>query len=327
VRIDFPNADVSAHTFVGLPDGVASIPFAPDPGNARTAAVFEAKEDAPLGAWLITPTLDSTKLPSPYEQSVPIVVVENDRSYWRTELHCLPIVVVERLPYSIEVEEPKRPLIRSSDGHLRVHIKRDKDFDNRIQIRLLNPPPGVRGSTVSADRGREFVDLPLSHSGGVPSAPWTMVVLAQCTISGRATEIASNPVSLRVERPLFDVTIPSLRADVGQTVLWPITLKNRTPFLGEARLEVRGLPSGVSATVPPVTKDTEELSITLTIPPATQPILMKSLQFRFHIPSEDGTILQDSRSGPFRLLPPSPTELDATGNPNSVRGTVENPKT
>jgi hypothetical protein len=328
IRMVLPDATTPLQSFLDLPPSVRVLSFAPDQGTSRMAVVFEADADAPLSSALVRPCDAESQRPTDFLQSVPLVVVENDRVYWNSNLHALPLVVTERLPYGIDVEPLSVPLIRNSDGHMRVRIRRDEGFANSIQLRLLNPPPGVRASTVTVDRSREFVDIPISHAGVLPKVAWTTVVVAQCTIDGRSTETASAPVDLPIESGSLGAPAISFRLEAGQTSTWPIRLEHRSPFRGEARVELRGLPSGVSAKALPITPGLVDYSIELTVAADAPAAYVKSIVLRVHLPMGAGVAIQDMRMGPLRVLSAQGDKTEKAGKePPEPRGTLENPKT
>ena len=54
--------------------------------------------------------------------------------------------VTAKLPFQIEVIEPKVPLVRNGSMELKVRATRDKDFKVPIAIRMLYNPAGVASS-------------------------------------------------------------------------------------------------------------------------------------------------------------------------------------
>ena len=85
----------------------------------------------------------------------------------------MAVVVVDELPYTLEIVEPKVPLVQSGSMNLKIRAHRKKGFTEPINV--LDPLP-TAGSQQRAGR---------RHSQGAERSP----VSAQCQRRGRSEEV------------------------------------------------------------------------------------------------------------------------------------------
>ncbi len=79
--------------------------------------------------------------------------------------------VTEEAPFTIEIVEPKVPLVQNGSMNLKVVAKRKPGFKAPITVRMLYNPPGV-GSAGAVDdpaKARTRSLLPMNANGGAPS--------------------------------------------------------------------------------------------------------------------------------------------------------------
>jgi hypothetical protein len=133
--------------FEKLPVGVALTAEQMEPGFNVIPVVFDAKPDAPTAGHLsaITATHTDPKAPVPSKTSFdPAFVIgqPGQTVYCRHLIDRTAIVVGEAAPYSIEVIEPKVPLVQNGAFNLRIVAKRAEGFKGAITVFPLWTPPG-----------------------------------------------------------------------------------------------------------------------------------------------------------------------------------------
>ena len=98
------------------------------PGDGRQPAggpvLFSAKPDAPLAGSLATvtgkPVDEKLKVPSSFGQTSILVLGQNHVNVWSRTVDRLAVAVTEECPYTIEIVEPKVPLVRGGSMGLKV---------------------------------------------------------------------------------------------------------------------------------------------------------------------------------------------------------------
>lgn len=318
-----------------LPEGTRASRATLHESSPYVPFVISADAKAPLGAALVDLEATARKAPQKraagYHQSIPLVRVENDRVYLRTTTDRIPVAVSEALPFRIDVEQPKVPIVRGSAFGLRVTVHRDKGFKGAVQARLLYNPPGVRGGVITIPGDKNTGVLPLSQAGGVPDEPWDVVVVGRSSVGG-TVETCSEVIKLAVVSPYYIAGIGKARAAQGEEVELPVTLKMREKFAGKVKVRVPNLPRDVKVSFTEIDEKSTELTCKLVIGPKAPPGRHRNLVFQFIVPTEGGNAVQTTRGGELRIdRPRKPVKGVATKKkpPGKKRawGTVTNPKT
>ena len=146
-----------------LPPGVTLTADTMDPGLNVVPVVFEAKPDAAAGGFLTTITAahadPKVKVPAKTAFDAVFSVGINNTPYMRHYTDRTAVAVGEPAPYSIEVIEPKVPLVQNGSFNLRVVAKRAEGFKGRD-----HGVPAVDAAGPRASRARR------SSPKGRPSA-------------------------------------------------------------------------------------------------------------------------------------------------------------
>ena len=85
--------------------------------------------------------------------------------------------MTEECPYTIEIVEPKVPLVRGGSMGLKVRANRKPGFKAPISVYLPWNPPGVgsAGGIAIPERQNEAV-IPMNADGGAELRTWKIVV-------------------------------------------------------------------------------------------------------------------------------------------------------
>ncbi len=221
----------------------------------RLPVLFTAKPQAELGAALVTVkaalTEKSTEKPQPlasrFRQQTWLVKGRNNVQVWSHYADRATVAVTNALPYSISVVEPKAPLVRGGAMELKVVVQRNEGFEKAVAVRTIYNPPGVstnQSKSISAKENE--VLIPITANGKARLGDWKIVFLGKTSING-AVEASTQLATLRIVEPFFDVKIPTITVLQGATAELTVALEHRTPFEGEAELELLRLPQGVTA--------------------------------------------------------------------------------
>src|SRR5262249_38261184 len=109
--------------------------------------LFTAKPDAPLGGALASVSGKSAdpklKVSSDFSSQAALVLGQNNIIVWSRTVDRLAVGVTEECPYTIEIVEPRVPLVRVGSMGLKVRAKRRPGFKAAIAVYLPWNPPGV----------------------------------------------------------------------------------------------------------------------------------------------------------------------------------------
>jgi hypothetical protein len=255
--------------FEKLPAGVTMTAEAMDAGQGVVPVVLEAKADAPVAGVLaaITAAPGDAKSPLAARTSFDAVfsLGPNNTAYTRHVAERTAVAVTEPAPYSIEVIEPKVPIVQNGSFNLRVVAKRAAGFKGAITVYPLWTPPGmgIQGSAVIPPEATECV-LPMNAAPNAPARKWKTAVTAVSDAGKGPVWVSSQLFALEVSAPLITMTMerPAVEQGQGTQLFCKVTVA--TPFEGKAKVRVLGLPAKVTTTELELTKDTKELAFPIT---------------------------------------------------------------
>jgi hypothetical protein len=248
-----------------LPPGVALTADTMDPGLNIVPAVFEAKPDAAVGGFLTTITAAHTdpKVKAPCRTAFDAVfsVGINNTPYMRHYTDRTAIAVGEPAPYSIEVVEPKVPLVQNGSFNLRVVAKRAEGFKGAITVFPLWTPPnlGIQGSAVIPEGQTECL-LPMNAAPGAAVRKWKTAVTAVADAGKGPVWTSSQLFTIDVAAPPVTLTMERPAVEQGQTTQLFCKVAVAAPFEGKAKVTIYGLPAKVTTQVMEVTKDAKEIA-------------------------------------------------------------------
>lgn len=314
-----------------LPKGVTAEIGPISEATNLVPVLLRAAADYAGGAFLASPKLilekGGEKTVVPLTQDVTTVEVENRRIYAQTRLDRLPIAVGDPAPFSISVATPKVPLVKGSRIELSIDITREAAKETGMTMRVLWLPPGITASNSRVDRTQTSVTLTLNAEAGATEGEWLIPITAVADGQNQRS-IAGAFLPIKVTAPLVVAKLGKSRVEIGGTAEMPLSIDVKTPFSGTIVPEVVGLPRGVSLEPTTIDRSTTSTTLRFKVAADADPAFARNLLLRLAVPTADGPILHESRSGEIRIdapLAPRPPEAPAVDP--SVRGTVLKPKT
>jgi hypothetical protein len=250
--------------------GVTMTAQAMHPSLNLMPVVFEAAADAPIDGDLIdfrAKLADPKQAPleGGFENVADFVLGEpNAAVYVAGTVQKLAMVVGDTVPYHLEIVQPKAPLIRAGTMNLKVLVKRDAGFDAPLTVQFPFNPPGVGSAgAITIDKGQNEGVYPLNANGEAILGKWPVMVIGAADIDGQAW-VSSQLAELEIADRYVNFDMKRAACDKGQPTQVQCILAHNTPFEGNAKAELLGLPPGTSA--PPIefTKDTKELLFQVT---------------------------------------------------------------
>ena len=221
--------------------------------------------------------------------------------------------VTQESPFSIEIDQPEIALVRGGEISIPVKINRQKGFTGDIEIRcgslprsLSTPPPiivaGDQDTTnllIGADANATLATVPLYVIGS------TMREDIDSYLGAGHIRVSSAMRDLAVAQPYVELasTPDSIRRRQQKSLAW--TVRQITPFDGEAIVALLGLPKGVTVVqpMPKITKDSDSVTFELS---ATDEALLgpvNGLTCEIQVPVVGGHIVQRSGRGTLRIDP------------------------
>ncbi len=300
-----------------LPPGVKmeTIPMA---GNQSVIPVLlTADENAPLAGTLadvVGTTTDpkQPKVTGHLVQTSLLVAGDNQRPVWTHTTERMATAITAKLPFRVEIVEPKVPLVRNGSMELKVRATRDKDFKAPIAIRMLYNPAGVASSgSVSIPEGQLEATIPLTANGGAELGAFKIAVLAEAQVGDGQVLISSQLAKLEVADAYFQLAFKPAAVEQGKDATIIATVTTNVEFPGQAKLELLGLPAEVTAAPAEINKGTEQVSFQLKTTAKSPAGRHKSLMCRAVITLNGEQVPQTLGPAELRIDAPLPPKATA----------------
>lgn len=251
-RADF-GGDVTVE-MAGLPAGVAMETVGMAANQTYVPVVFSAAADAPLAGALVDvvgKTVDpNMPLTGRLLQRTSLVRGQNNIHVWTHDEERMTLAVTQAAPFSIEIVQPRAPLVRDGTMGLKVVAKRQEGFTAAIAVRMLFDPPGVGSSGgIAIPEGQTEAVIPLNANGGAELKTWRIAVLGDATVGNGNVTVSTPLVDLKVVEPFFGLAFQSAAVEQGKETDVVVDITQNATFEGPAKVELLGLPNEVS-TVP-----------------------------------------------------------------------------
>lgn len=263
-----------------LPPGLTMTADPVDPGLPFTPVVFEAKADAPIGGLLADliakPADPKVVAKSKTELDVNYSIGQNNVPFHRHLTDRVAVAVTEAVPFSIEVVEPKAPLVQNGSYYIKVVAKRAAGFKGAINVYPLFTPPGtgIAGQTTIAETATEC----LVYCNAAPNAAarkWKTCFTAFATstttpaghkpndpvtaVSTGTVWVSSQLFTIEVAPPFVAFAQDRAAVEQGAKTQLPCKVTVATPFDGEAVARIIGLPAKVTAPEVKLKPDAKEV--------------------------------------------------------------------
>jgi hypothetical protein len=301
----------------GLPKGLITASENMLPFLDSIPVVFEAAPDAPIAGNLAHVTakhLDpAQKIDPSFSQVVELVTAGPGQSvYWTHTVHEPAVAVIDEVPFKIHIVEPKVPLVHNGSINLKVVAERKKGYNEPITIIPIFNPPGV-GSAGSAaiPAGQHETLFFLNANGGAPARKWKYVVLGVANVGNGPIWVSSQLATLEIAPPYLGVTMERAAAEQGKSTELFCKLQQTTPFPGQAKVRLIGLPPKVTAPDVDITKDTKEFAFKVAVDKASPAGVHKNLFCQLTITQNGEPIVHNLGSSELRIdVPIAPKASD-----------------
>jgi hypothetical protein len=248
-----------------MPPGIKVIAD-PMPANASTMpVVFEAAKDAPLSGRLVDLQAKSIdpklKVSGGFFNHAEFVIAAPGQSLFSwCDVDRMAVAVLDELPYTLEIVEPKVPLVQSGLMQLKIRAHRKPGFVEPINVQVPFLPPGVGGvPAVDIPKGQNEVLFPLNANGGAEVKKWKIFALGSANVNGGAAWASSQMANLEITPPYIQFNIQRAAVEQGQKTDLVCGVTVNHPFDGAAKVQVLGFPPKVTSPEMELKKDMKEL--------------------------------------------------------------------
>ena len=255
-----------------LPQGISIV--APNmPANMSSMpVVFEAAIDAPLSGKLVdfqARHVDAaTGIAGGFTNSADMIIAGPGQSlYWRGNVDRLAVAVVEELPFELQIVQPKAPIVRNGQMSLKIVAKRKAEFKGAINVQLPFRPPGLgASSSINIPADQTEAVYPMNANGNAGLGEWPIYVIGSSDYKGAAW-VSSQMASLTIAEPHIVITMHRSSTEQGNPAQVLCTIEQKTPFEGEANVQLVGIPAKTVAEPLKFTKDSKEFTFNVTTQP------------------------------------------------------------
>ncbi len=307
-----------AFSAAGLPAGVEMEAPTLAASQALVPVLFTAKADAELAGSLAEvvgkPVDSSIQAPSTFSSRVAFVLAPNNNGIivWSRTVDKLAVAVTEESPFSIEIVQPKVPLVQSGQMGLKVRAIRKPDFKAPIAISLPWNPPGVgSGGGVSIPEGQDEAVIPINANDKAELRTWKIVVNGTATGPTGPVMVSSQLADLTVAAPFVGLTFHSASVEQGQETDMAVEVVKNVDFEGEAEATLIGLPNKATTDPQKFTKDAANLTFHIKTDAASPAGNHANLFCQVVITQNGEPIIHNIGSGALRIdapLPDKPAE-------------------
>ncbi len=261
-RVDF-GGDLTVE-FGNLPPGV-SIQTDKMPANQTIVPVLmTAAADAPPAGRLVDIVgrhVDpATGIEGHVDQMTSMVRGQNNIQVWTHNADRAAMAVTQAVPYTIEIVQPKVPIVRDGSMALVVKAVRQEGFKAPITVSMLYNPPGIGSPTsVAIPEGQNEVIMPLTANGGAEVRLWKIAVLGTATVGNGNVTVSSQLADLEISEPFVGFAYNAAAVEKGKETDVVVTVTKNKDFDGPAKVELLGLPNEVTSVPGEINKESKEL--------------------------------------------------------------------
>ncbi|MEO8495329.1 MAG: PPC domain-containing protein [Planctomycetota bacterium] len=306
-----------------LPAGV-TMQADPMPANLNVVPVlFEAAADAPLSGKLVdfrAKHADPAQNISGgfFNRADFVISAPGQSRYSGRDVNQLAIAIVEELPFTLEIVEPKVPIVRDGVLNLKVIAHRKEDFKAAINVQMPFRPPGIgTASSVNIPEGQNEVLYPLNANGGAELKDWKLFVLGSSNVNGNAW-VSSQLGAIRIADRYVVAELQRASCEQGQEAQIYCKLTINTPFEGTAKAELIGLPNKVTSVPLEFTKDTKELTFPVTTDATSPAGKHKSILCQVTIPENGEVVVATAGTVELQIDVPLPAPAQPAPMPAPV---------
>lgn len=299
-----------------LPAGITMVTENMPANMTLVPVVFEAAADAPLSGQLVDFRArhadPKVAITGGFTNRADFVIAAPGQSLYRwCDVNRLAIAVIDELPFSLEIVEPKVPLVRNGSMGLKIVAHKKEGWDEPIQVQFPFRPPGVgAASSVTIPKGQTEVLYTINANGNAQVKPWKVYAIGSANVGGNAWA-ASQLATLEIAEPYVQVAMQRADVEQGQETEIVCQITHNRAFDGVAKVQLLGLPHKVEAVALDLAKDVNELIFKIKTDASSPAGNHKNIFCQVVVP-ENGESVVHARVGgtELRIDKPLPPKVD-----------------
>lgn len=282
--------------------------------------VFEAAADAPLGGGLYDFTAQHAENPEisgGFSNTSDFVYGAPGQSlYYTKTVNKLPIVVVDEIPFKLDIVVPKVPIARNGSMQLKIVATKKEGWDETITVQFPFRPPGLgAGSSIQIPKGQTEGLYPLNANGSAAIGTWKVFATGWGAVDGGNAFSSSALVPLEISEPFVTFAMSRTACEQGQETEIVCKLTQTKEFPGEAVARIFGLPNKAVTDPMNFTKDTEEVIFKVKTDKTTPAGRHKSVFGQITITMNGEPIVHNVGSTELRVDKPLPPKVEPKAQP------------
>ena len=306
--------DLVAH---GLPKGVRLITPRIPASAGRWPLQFEADQSAHTVGTTFTlearPVDTSVKVETRSQQNVPFINHSGGDAWRMVRTEQYIMGVTDPALFSIVVDQPEVELVRGGELAIPVWITRHGDFKGRVSIRCGNVPRSISTPPpIIVPPEQNECLLQLGAQSNAPLEALPLYVIGSTVrddiddfLGTGHIRVSSKIVTLQVAQPYVELVAQPESIRRGETKPFVWTIKQITAFDGEARVNLLGLPKGVTVKRPAPTISKDSTTATFQLQATEEALLGQAtgLICEVNIAIGNQQIVQRTGKGILRIDP------------------------
>lgn len=293
-------------TFDGLPQGVTA-DFDPiAAGQTQVPVVFTAAPDAPVAGSMVALNgkleQEGATVTGGLKQDVVLIYGDNLVIFQTRRVEKLATAVGEAAPFSIEIVQPKVPIVQNGTMNLKVVAKRNEGFTAPINLRTLWMPSGVGAGTADIPEGGTEAAIFMNANGNAGAGTFRIAVIG--TSSGYTVSTPLTPITIAAPWVTFDVA--TAESEQGKPAQLKVTVNQQHEYAGSFNAELLGLPKGCTTAPQQFSKDTQEMVFPIEIAADAPVGKFGNLFVRAVIQAEGEDVLHQWGGGQLQVFAPLP---------------------
>ena len=272
--------------------------------------VFEATPDAPqqpgLHAFRIRSEGVEPALTGGLVDTIHHIDINNQGPYHSASFDRIACTVAEEAPFKIDLDAPPVPIVKNGTLVLKVRAARQAGYAEKITVRFLWNPPGISGPvTVDIPGDKSEADYEIHASGDAAVGDWQVCMLAEANTPKGPVLTSTALVPLKIAEPYVSLTLDLAATEPGKAGAMLGKIETLRPFTGPAKVELTGLPHGVTCPPQNFNADQPEITFPLQIAADARTGKHSGLFCVVSVPENGANVLhQTAMGGTLRIDPP-----------------------
>src|SRR5207245_451447 len=122
--------------------------------------------------------------------------------FWAPTVDRVAVAVAEEVPFTLNIVEPRVPLVQNGSMNLKVTAQRKPGFKTAITVLPLMNLPGVgAASAATIPEGQNETLLPMNAAGNAQVRKWKIAVIGTATVGNGPVWVSSQLAALDVAAP------------------------------------------------------------------------------------------------------------------------------